>query len=114
MEANTTINLFWVILAAATLLLTFIGMLLAHNSKTNREAERFESWLKTHEKEIQSLQVENKAIRESQALQNSTFMQEIRKVEQLMGELKTSNGIIQNTLNILIRNGHLKPQDNEG
>lgn len=105
-----TINLLWVIIAAIALLVTLIASIV----KSNREAERFESWLKTHEKEIQSLQVENKAIRESQNLQNSTFMQEIRKVENMMGELKVSNGIIQATLNILINNGRKNHENHEG
>jgi hypothetical protein len=105
-----TINIIYVILVGLGVLLTVIAIVV----KSSRESERFESWLKTHEKEIQDLRIENKAIRESQALQNSTFMSEIRKVEHLMNELKISNAIIQNTLNILIKNTSIKPQDHEG
>lgn len=109
-DTNTTINLFWLITAVVGVLISIIALIV----KSGREAERFEGWLKTHEKEIQDLRIENKAIRESQALQNSTFMSEIRKVEQLMNELKISNAIIQNTLNILIKNTSIKPKDHEG
>lgn len=113
MEPNTTINLIWVVIAAVGLLITIIASFI----KSNREAERFESWLKTHEKEItelkqtnQSLHSENKAIRESMALQNSTFAQETRRLETLMGNVQVSIGKIDTKLELLL-NGRIKTNE---
>jgi hypothetical protein len=105
-----TINLIWVILGAVSVIISIIvliGGMIKTNKASSREAERFESWLKTHEKEIQNLQIEHKAIREAQAIQNSSFMSEIRKVEHLISELSKSNAIIQNTLEIILKSGNI-------
>lgn len=108
METNTTINIFWLILAALTLLIAVIASIV----KSNREAERYESWLKSHEKEIEDLKrnyanltSENKSIRDIQTNQNNNFINEIRKVESLMSEIKLSNGIIHTKLEMLLSNG---------
>jgi hypothetical protein len=105
-----TINLIWVVLATFTLLLTVIASIV----KSSREAERFESWLKTHEKEIselkqtcQALNTENKLLRESLNLQNSNFANETRRMENMMSSLALSIGKIDTKLELLL-SGRIK------
>lgn len=71
-------------------------------TKFNREAERHESWLKTHEKEIQELKENNKEIK-----------QEHRRLESMIGEIAISLGKIDVKLEILLGN-KLKANQNEG
>lgn len=82
-----TINLFWVIIAGITLIVTIITIIV----KSSREAERFESWLKTHEKEIIELKRDNKDIN-----------QEHKRLEAMIGGIAISLGKIDTKLEILL------------
>lgn len=119
MEDNNTINIIYVIIAGAGLLLTFITLLLPFNAKINREAERFESWLKTHEKEITELkrkseaqEVENKILKENQNSQYHQSGQENRRLENMISDLSKSIGQIDVKLGFLI-DGKLKSANHE-
>jgi hypothetical protein len=82
-EANFTVNLFWLIVSALSFLLGIIAIVV----KTSRESEKFENWLKTHEKEISELKVsnqnlynENKLLREIINNQTANFNTEHRRL----------------------------------
>lgn len=111
-----TVNLIYVILVALGLIVTIITFVV----KSNRESERFESWLKTHEKEIQELKsicnalhTENKILKDSITNQNSISMQENRRLESMISQLAQSIGQIDVKLSFLI-DGKLKPTNHEG
>lgn len=111
-----TINLIWVVLAALTLLIAIIGSII----KSSREAERFESWLKTHEKEITEIkrkcdaqEAENKLLKESITNQNSISMQESRRLETMIGQLSQSIAQIDVKLSFIIE-GKIKTNVHEG
>lgn len=111
-----TINLIYVILVAIGLIVTLITFIV----KSNRESERFESWLKTHEKEIKELKsicnalhTENKILKDSITSQNSISMQENRRLESMIGQLAQSIGQIDVKLSFLI-DGKLKSTNHEG
>lgn len=100
-----TINLVWVIIGAATFLLTFVASII----KSSREAEQFKSWLKTHEKEItelkqiyQALHQETKTLKDNINNQNSQSMQESRRLENMIGQLSKTISQIDIKLNFLI------------
>lgn len=96
-----TINLLWVIIAAIGLLVTLITMII----KYNREAERFESWLKTHEKEIQE---QKNSVKE---IQNS-FNLEHKRLETMIGGIAVSIGQIDTKLQLLLT-GRIKSNNQE-
>lgn len=115
MEPNTTINLIWVVIAAVGLL----GTIIASFIKSNREAERFESWLKTHEKEItelkhicNALHTENKILKDNINNQYHQSGQENRRLENMISELSKSVGQIDVKLGFLI-DGKLKSVNHE-
>lgn len=115
MEPNTTINLIWVIIAAVGLL----GTIIASFIKSNREAERFESWLKTHEKEItelksicNALHAENKLLKDSMNSQYHQSGEESRRLERMISELSKSVVQIDIKLGFLI-DGKLKSTTHE-
>lgn len=84
---EVSINLIWVIIAAISLLISIALMI----AKYNREAERFESWLKTHEKEISELKKDNKDIN-----------QEHKRLESMIQNIAISLGRIDTKLEILL------------
>lgn len=96
-----TINLLWVIIAALGLLVTLITMII----KYNREAERFESWLKTHEKEINELKRSNGDMQHN-------FNTEHRRLESLIGGIAVSIGQIDTKLQLLLT-GRIKNNNPE-
>lgn len=111
-----TINVLWLLVGSATLLLTVLASIV----KSNREAEQFKSWLKTHEKEItelkqmfQALHQENKILKESITSQNSVSMQENRRLENMIGQLSKTISQIDIKLSLLI-DGRIKPINHEG
>jgi uncharacterized protein (DUF342 family) len=116
-KMESTINLVWVFIGAATLLLTVIASII----KSSREAEQFKSWLKTHEKEItelkslfQALLQENKTLKDNITSQNSQSMQENRRLENMIGQLSKTISQIDVKLSFLI-DGRIKPlNNNEG
>lgn len=114
---ESTINLVWLFIGAATLLLTVITSII----KSNREAEQFKSWLKIHEKEItelkslfQTLLQENKTLKDNITSQNSQSVQENRRLENMIGQLSKTISQIDIKLNLLL-DGRIKPiNNNEG
>lgn len=100
-----TINIVWVTIAAITLIFALIGAII----KSSREAEKFESWLKTHEKEIDELKKinhelnnETKMIREAMNSQALDFGKETREIEQSIAKLYSSLTSIDLKLEYLI------------
>lgn len=109
-----TINLIWVIIGGAALLLSVIAIVV----KSSRESERFESWLKTHEKEIEELKRsksalhnENKLLRELINNQSQNFNTEHRRLETVMANLNISLSKIDLKLELLL-NGKIKTEPN--
>ena len=110
-----TVNLIYVILVALGLIVTIITFVV----KSNREAERFESWLKTHEKEITELkrkseaqEVENKILKENLNSQYHQSGMENRRLENMISDLSKSIGQIDVKLGFLI-DGKLKSANHE-
>lgn len=118
-----TINVIYVVIVAFTLIIaiiTLVGALIKTHKESSRESERFESWLKTHEKEIQELKKichelhsENKILKESVNNQNHQSSQESIRLERMISELSKSIGQIDLKLGFLIE-GKLKPTNHEG
>lgn len=107
---DLTINIIWVIIATVTLLFTVVASLI----KSSRESEKFEIWLKTHEKEIDELKkinnglnTEMKILRESINTQNLIFNKETRIIEASIANL--ANNLVKTNLMLeLILKGTIK------
>lgn len=93
---NDPANIIYVVFTGIALVLTIVGVFI----KSNREAERFESWLKTHEKEITEL-------KQSRSEMNDKFNQEHRRLETMIGGIAINIGKIDTKLQLFI-DGRIK------
>lgn len=112
-----TINVIWVIIAAGGFILSIVGII----AKSSRESERFDSWLKTHEKELNDIRrkseimdANNSRLHELIQQQNASFMIETRRLEGMMVKVEISMAQINTKLGFLLEQSSMKiKEDNK-